>query len=116
MVTEVDGECENYNTSYIVSRLVFQGALYYATQTASAYSTFRLGKLVADGAALVRTTSTYYANPSLKPPGLVLGLDSGSIVVYHGIEAPEARLGTLFDFGDHLGIIDRNGQELGSTL
>jgi hypothetical protein len=55
----------------------------------------------------------------------VVAAQGGRIVVYRAMvdwrafnewQAPAELMGTLVDFGDHLGITDSSGQELGSTL
>ncbi len=55
----------------------------------------------------------------------MVAAQGGRVVVYRAMvdwralnewQAPAELMGTLVDFGDHLGIIDSSGQELASTL
>jgi hypothetical protein len=59
------------------------------------------------------------------PLNLVLATQGGRVLVYRAMvdssafnewHEPAELMGTLADFGDHLGIVDSSGQELGSTL
>jgi hypothetical protein len=77
-----------------------------------------------DGATLVETTSPAYFNPGSGPPGLVVSLEEGRLVVYRATVYwekfnewlyPEP-MGFLKDFSDRLAVVDENGKELSTTL
>jgi hypothetical protein len=122
VMPEEDG-CATFGP--ILSGVVAGGAFYYSYRVGSGIAYSVLGKLAWDGTALVRTQSPYYTNPSHGPPNLVVTTQSGRVVVYRAMvdwrafnewHEPAELMGTLADFGDHLGIVDSNGRELGSTL
>jgi len=122
VMPEEDG-CATFGP--ILSGVVAEGAFYYSYRVGSGIAYSVLGKLAWDGTALVRTQSPYYTNPSLGPPNLVVAAQGGRVVVYRAMvdwrafnewHEPAELMGTLVDFGDHLGIVDVSGQELGSTL
>ena len=121
-VTLPNEDCNPFGL--IVSGVVANGAFYYSWVVGSGISHSILGKLAPDGAALARTISYSYTNASLNPPNLVVALENGQVVVYRATvdwehfndwQNPE-RMGTLKDFGDRLGILDSNGQELEEML
>ena len=125
-VTMIEPEADSCATfGPIISGVAAEGTFYYSYRVGSGIAYSVLGKLAWDGAELVRTQSPYYTNPSLGPPNLVVAAQGGRIVVYRAMvgwrafnewQAPAELMGTLVDFGDHLGITDSSGQELGSTL
>ena len=122
VVTLPYDECNPFGP--IISGVFANGAFYYSWVYGSGISYSVLGKLAPAGDALVRTTSVYYTNASLGPPNLVVAMANGQLVVYRATVYwgqfndwlnPEL-MGTLADFGDRLGILDSNGQELGARL
>jgi len=122
VMPEADG-CAAFGP--ILSGVVAEGAFYYSYRVGSGIAHSVLGKLAWDGTALVRTQSPYYTNPSLGPPHLVVATQAGRVVVYRAMvdwrafnewHEPAELMGTVADFGDHLGIVDSSGQELGNTL
>jgi hypothetical protein len=122
MVMPEEDDCANFGP--IFSGVVAEGAFYYSYGVGSGIAYSVLGKLAWDGAALVRTQSPHYTNPSHGPPHLVVAAQSGRVVVYRARVSgelnewhePAELMGTLVDFGNHLGIVDSSGRELGETL
>jgi hypothetical protein len=108
----------------IRSGVAADGGFYYSWAPGSGVSYSVLGKLAPTGDGLVATMSPGYLNSSLGPPNLVVAPGVGQVLVYRATTvwnqfnawtSPEL-MGTLKDYGDRLAIIDRDGQELGSTL
>jgi hypothetical protein len=106
----------------LTSGVVLNGAFYYSWDSGSGIFYTRIGKLAPSGSALVKTESPAYTNPGHGPPGLVVQASGTSIVVYrvqassfNGWSNPEL-IGTLRDFGDHLGVVNGGGQEIPTTL
>ena len=123
MVMPEGDDCATFGP--ILSGVVAEGAFYYSYRVGSGIAYSTLGKLAWDGTELVRTQSPYYTNPSMGPPHLVVAAQSGRVVVYRAMvdwrafnewHEPAELMGTLADFGDHLGIVDSSGRELGNTL
>ena len=105
----------------IDSGVVANGAFYFSWGSGSGIYRSNLGKLVPSGTAFLRTTSDAYFNPGSGPPGLVVSLENGRLVVdrargkFNEWTNPE-RIGFLKDFGDRLAVVDANGKEISATL
>jgi hypothetical protein len=115
---------EDWTFGLIDSGVVANGAFYYSWGWGSGIYRSNLGKLAPNGTSLVRTTSPAYFNPSSGPPGLVVALEDGRLVVYRATVYwgkfnewldPEP-MGFLKDFGDRLAVVDDSGKELSTTL
>ena len=100
----------------IVSGVVANGALYYSWQFGSGLYYSNIGKVAADGSALVQTVGPSYMLGS--PPPLVLEADATEVLVYRAMTdvfnvwSTKALFGTLKDYGDRLAIVDSTGQEI----
>jgi hypothetical protein len=109
----VDG---NIMFGQIVSGVVANGALYYSWQFGSGLYYSNIGKVAADGSALVQTVGPSYMLGS--PPPLVLEADATEVLVYRAMTdvfnvwSTKAPFGTLKDYGDRLAILDSTGQEI----
>ena len=108
----------------ILSGAATKGAFYYSWSWGSGIYRSFLGKVAPDDDRLVKTSSVAYFNPSMGPPGLVVASEDGQVVVYRATvhwakfnewQNPEL-IGTLADDGDHLAIVDSDGQELPNVL
>lgn len=122
VVTPLGDNCAWFGP--ILSGVAANGAFYYSWRSGSGIDYSILGKLAPDGDVLAGTSSIEYTNPSLGPPNLVVALEGGQVLVYRATVywgkfndwlTPEL-MGTLKDFGDHLGILDSTGQELPAKL
>jgi len=100
----------------IVSGVVANGALYYSWQFGSGLYYSNIGKVAADGSALVQTVGPSYMLGS--PPPLVLETDTTEVLVYRAMTdvfnvwSTKEPFGTLKDYGDRLAIVDSTGQEI----
>jgi hypothetical protein len=109
----VDG---NVMFGQIVSGVVANGALYYSWQFGSGLYYSNIGKVAADGSALVQTVGPSYMLGS--PPPLVLEADATEVLVYRAMTdvfnvwSTKELFGTLKDYGDRLAILDSTGQEI----
>jgi hypothetical protein len=112
---------DNYNLfGRIASGMATQGAFYSSWGAGSGIYRTNFVKLAPSGAGLVRTTSGGYVNSNDGPPPLVVALVAEQILVYRPASTPTdfnqwqggELIGTLKDFGDRLGIVDGNGQEI----
>jgi hypothetical protein len=109
----------------IISGVANGGAFYYSWPVGSGIPSSILGKLAVSDGGLGQTVSqTYHNGNTGVPRRLVVTLDSGKLVVYRANvswghfndwQNPEL-IGPLADFGDRLGILDGNGQELSDTI
>jgi hypothetical protein len=106
----------------LTSGVVANGAFYYSWSLGSGIFQSRLGKLVPNGTALVKTESPGYWNSTKGPPGLVVQASGANLAVYRAATSafnvwsnPEL-IGTLADFGDRLAILDSSSREIPETL